>query len=214
MNILYLVRHAHPLVHPSTDPDAWPLSSNGLQSARAFRSAISWGHVGLIASSRSLKCRQTAELLARGTKLPVQTLAGLEELAAPWFDDPRTLHQEFAHYLLGHPSAGFESWDRAEHRFLQALREALRLAHPRQPVVVTHGRILTVGLRHFAPPPTIEDWSRLTFPDAVTIDWDSRSVLQWSLASMPRPSFGTYAGSRWSEKSATRKDGVRNDWSG
>jgi broad specificity phosphatase PhoE len=175
---IWWIRHALPRVDPSEPADTWPLSDAGREATKQLAHHIAWGEVAFIGASHEVKAQQTAAILADVGHVSWRIVAGLEELRAPWFDSPADLSAAFGSYLAFRSGSGFESWTMAAARIRSAAERALAEAHPKVPVLVSHGRILTVFFNEMlAEPFTVGDWKALKFPDICRFDTDAGRLL-------------------------------------
>ena len=175
---IWFVRHAEPTVHADIAPDLWPLTEGGRDAARDLGDHIRWPQVSFVAASREVKAQETAAILADVGHVPWRVFSGLEELAVPWFDRPKALETAFGRYLQNRSETGFEPWEKASARVIRAIHTILDPPRPKIPVVVTHGRILTV-LFHtaFHLPISVADWTSLQFPDFCRFDCHAGQVI-------------------------------------
>ena len=175
---IWWVRHAQSRVDPAAAPDTWPLTDVGREATKQLAHRIGWDQVAFIGSSHELKAQQTATVLAEVGQVPWLVVPGLEELRAPWFDSPTDLTAAFTGYLANRGGAGFESWTAAAERIRSAAEWALDEAHPKVPVLVSHGRILSVFFNEVSAEPFLAThWQRLRFPDLRRFDADAGRIL-------------------------------------
>lgn len=162
---LVLVRHARPLVDPTTDPAYWTLSDDGMDAARRLGSRLreSAARAPAVVVSTEPKAIATAESLECG---PVRTDERLGEVTRPWFDDDASFRAAVHAYLSGEQQPGWEPWDAATGRFDAAID-----AVPDGCIVVSHGTVMAawLGMRLEAVDP-VAFWRDLAFPDAWHVD--------------------------------------------
>jgi broad specificity phosphatase PhoE len=169
--MLYLVRHAMPIIEPAVDPSAWVLSQDGAAAARRLACALPGS--ALLVSSPEPKAWQTLD--PDGTR-EVQRDGRLGEVrrAEAFGDEFRQVRWS---YVSGSDRAGWE--DRAEvaRRFSAAVTQAAGCTRGRDLVIASHGMAMTVWLSHvvfLADPGGF--WQDLRFPDLLTVDQGQRAV--------------------------------------
>jgi 2,3-bisphosphoglycerate-dependent phosphoglycerate mutase len=159
--VLYLVRHCQAVgQHPQA-----PLSSAGLSQAHALADRLAGCGIERIVSSPFLRAVQSITPLAERLGLTIVTDARLREhLLSPtdlpdWRDALRASFED-----LDLCFEGGESGRAATNRVVAAVEEIG--AHPAcTTVVVTHGKLLTLQLRHFDPRVGFAEWQALRNPD-------------------------------------------------
>jgi 2,3-bisphosphoglycerate-dependent phosphoglycerate mutase len=125
-----------------------------------------------IISSTFLRARQSVVPLARRLNLEVQTDNRLvESLLTPGKADNwmEMLRQTFEDPELEFP--GGESSNQALIRAICVVDE-VRHSPRRAPLLMTHGRLLGVLLRHFNAGCSFEDWCKLTYPDLFRVTFE------------------------------------------
>ncbi len=159
---------------PSSDspPGHWPLSGQGLASARALRKRLPAG--ARLVSSTERKAWETladkADVVVRDDRFDEVSRAG-----EPWGGDFRRLRQL---YVSGVPHSGWEDPADAADRFQAGVEAALSGTCGGVDVVVaTHGMVLTTWLVSrglVARSEAAAFWSDLAFPDCLRVDPDGR----------------------------------------
>lgn len=174
--IIYAVRHCRAT---GQAPDA-PLTPEGEEEAIRLADHLAPLGVGYVVSSPWRRAVQSIEPLAARLALPIATDPRLVERALSggplddWQTALRTTFDDLDMVL-----DGGESSRAAQTRAVAAL-EAVR-AHPAPvAVVVTHGNLLALLLRHFDPTVGFETWQALTNPDIfrLTMAPDGRTTVQ------------------------------------
>lgn len=159
--IIYLVRHAQATGQAA---DA-PLTSEGIAQAEALAEFLSGVGIGQIVSSPFARALTTIKPLSLRLKMEIKSDERLIEAAlstidyADWLDKLRETFSDFALSF-----EGGESSRAATTRAIAALNDALVL-ETAPVVVVTHGRLLTLMLKHFDSRYGFEEWQHLTTPD-------------------------------------------------
>lgn len=164
--ILYLVRHCRAT---GQEPDA-PLTPEAHTEAERLAAALAPHAIDRIISSPFRRARDSIAPFAAQRGLSIETDARLvEQVLSPtpvpdWQD---TLRAGFADPDLALP--GGESARVAQARGIAVVQEVL--ARPgRGAVLVTHGALLTLLLRHFDPRVGYAEWARLSNPDLFRVE--------------------------------------------
>lgn len=176
MRLLYLIRHASPVIQPNSPAADWPLSERGIDEARELgETAASWGLNALYSSAES-KAQATALLLGEATGQTVRVVDGFEELR---FDHWIGNSDEFAdavRQIVEHPAMSFrgaESADAAAARFDRGLSIVEAGEFPA--AIVSHGRVLTAWLaKHLELEDPFALWRSMPMPGWAALDLDTR----------------------------------------
>jgi len=163
--IIYLVRHGQATGQAA---DA-PLTSEGIDQAEALAECLSGVGIGQIVSSPFARARTSIKPLSIRLQIEIKLDARLIEAALSTIDYPDWLDKlrgTFSDFELSF--AGGESSRAATDRAIAALNDAL-LLDTDPIVVVTHGRLLTLILKHFDSKYGFEEWQNLTTPDVFRI---------------------------------------------
>ena len=158
---LFLVRHCQ-----STGQEASaPLTAVGQAQAVLLADHLEMLGVDLLVSSPYTRAQQSIAPLAQRLGLPVESEARLAERvlsATPLVQWREAIRQTFVDLDLAWP--GGESSRTAMTRGRAAI-EALLVRPERALVVVTHGNLMTLILRSFAPQFGFQTWECLSNPD-------------------------------------------------
>lgn len=163
--IIYLVRH----VQATGQAAGAPLTSEGMEQAEALAEFLSGAGIGQIVSSPFARALTSIEPLSTRLKVEIKLDERLIEAAlstidySDWLDK---LRETFSDFEL--TFEGGESSRAATERAMAALDDAL-LLETAPTVVVTHGRLLTLILKHFDSKYGFEEWRKLTTPDVFRI---------------------------------------------
>jgi broad specificity phosphatase PhoE len=173
---VYLVRHAMPAVDPAADPATWPLSDQGRAAARDLAPILPAD--ALLQASDEPKAWQT---LAPGGERGVARDRRLGEVRRPekFSDDFRILRRR---YVSGEALPGWEPHRAVADRFAAAVADAVRTAGPRDVVLASPGKALTVwlaGTVGLADPAAF--WAGLRFPDLLRVDLAAGEVTRAGL---------------------------------
>jgi len=158
---LYLVRHCQSV---GPHPDA-PLSREGLVQANALTDRLTDLQIERIVSSLWARAIQSITPLAERLRLAIETDPRLTEQILSGADLPDwqgALRATFDDLDLRFE--GGESSRTAMQRVVAAVEE-IRTHVARVTAVVTHGKLLTLLLKHFDPRVGFADWQALTNPD-------------------------------------------------
>lgn len=161
--IMYLVRHAKAT---GQAPDA-PLTSEGIAQAEALAECLSGVGIGQIVSSPFARALQSIKPLSMRLNIEIKLDERLIEAAlstidySDWLDKLRATFSDFELSFEGGESSGA-----ATTRALAAINDALDTDPI---VVVTHGRLMTLILKHFNSKYGFEEWRNLTTPDVFRI---------------------------------------------
>jgi broad specificity phosphatase PhoE len=171
--MLYLVRHAMPVVDPAADPASWELGADGRAAARALAALLP--APGLLVASTEPKAWQT---LRTGWEREVLRDSGLcEANRREGFDDGfRDRHRR---YVSGEPMPGWEPQAAVARRFAAAVAHARQRAGDAHVVIGTHGMVMTIWLKGaigLGDPAAF--WDDLRFPDMLAVDLEGRTVLK------------------------------------
>jgi 2,3-bisphosphoglycerate-dependent phosphoglycerate mutase len=158
---IFLVRHAKT---EGQAPEA-PLAPDGLAQATALADLLEKVRIQQIISSPFTRAVQSIEPLAKRLGLGIKIDGRLKEANLStinypdWLDRLRTTFSDFELAF-----EGGESSRTASERGMAAISEVL-ITGENPAVVVTHGRLLTLILKHFDPKYGFDEWKTLTAPD-------------------------------------------------
>jgi 2,3-bisphosphoglycerate-dependent phosphoglycerate mutase len=163
--IIYLVRHGRATGQAA---DA-PLTSEGVDQAEALAESLSGVGISRIVSSPFARAFKSIEPLSIRLNIEIKLDERLIEAAlstidySDWRDKLRETFSDFELVF-----EGGESSRAATERAIAALNDAILL--DTGPVaVVTHGRLLTLILKHFDSKYGFEEWQDLATPDVFRI---------------------------------------------
>ena len=159
--IIYLVRHCQATGQAA---DA-PLTSAGIEQAEALAEFLSGAKIGRIVSSPFARALRSIKPLSIQLNIEIESDQRLIEAAlstidySDWLDK---LRRTFSDFELSFE--GGESSRAATTRALAVVNDAL-LSETNAIAVVTHGRLLTLILKHFDSKFGFAEWQKLTTPD-------------------------------------------------
>jgi len=165
MNQLYFVRHC---TATGQSPDA-PLTSAGEEQAERLAAFLMGRKIGCIISSPFRRALQSIEPFARRAHLHVHVDIRLAERVlsttylANWMD---CLKDTFTDFDLVYE--GGESSRAAMERGVATIEDVLH-SDEQPAVIVTHGNLMTLLLKHFDRCFGFEQWNSLTNPDVFLI---------------------------------------------
>jgi 2,3-bisphosphoglycerate-dependent phosphoglycerate mutase len=168
---IYLVRHAQAAGQAA---DA-PLTSEGMARAEALAEFLSGFEIARIVSSPFERARQTIGPLSRRLDLEINLDDRLVEAVLSTTDHPDWLDK--LRETFSDPELAFdggESSRTATRRAIAAIHDALS-ADTDSTAVITHGRLLTLVLKHFDPAYGFDHWQALTTPDAFRVTLTEKS---------------------------------------
>ncbi|MET0622481.1 MAG: histidine phosphatase family protein [Pyrinomonadaceae bacterium] len=163
--IIYLVRHAKATGQAA---DA-PLTCEGIDQAEALSEFLLGAGIGQIVSSPFVRALRSIKPLSIRLNIEIKLDERLIEAAlstidySDWLDKLRGTFSD-----LELSFEGGESSQAATERAIAAINDAL-LLDTAPTVVVTHGRLLTLMLKHFDSKYGFEEWRNLTTPDVFRI---------------------------------------------
>jgi 2,3-bisphosphoglycerate-dependent phosphoglycerate mutase len=158
---LFLVRHGKA---EGQEPEA-PLTPDGLAHALKLADLLEKAQVHQIVSSPFTRALQSIEPLAKRLGLGIKTderliEANLSTINYPdWLDRLRTTFSDFELAFEGGESSRI-----ASERGIAAISDAL-ISSEDPTVIVTHGRLMTLILKHFDSKYGFDEWKNLTAPD-------------------------------------------------
>ena len=163
--ILYLVRHCETT---GQGADA-PLTAKGIDDAEALAEFLSAAQIGQIVSSPFIRALKSIYPLSISLNIEIKSDERLIEAAlskngcSDWIDK---LKETFLDFELCFEEG--ESSRTATARAVAAVNDAL-LSDKDSIVMVTHGRLLTLILKHFDSKYGFQEWQNLTTPDVFRI---------------------------------------------
>jgi len=172
MKTIYLVRHCSA---EGQAPEA-ALTEKGREQAKLLADFFEGIEIEQIISSPFLRARQSIEPLAARRGLSVKTDSRLEERVLAEEDMPdwmERLEESFADMELCLP--GGESSRTAMERGSRVINEVLS-SDVSLSLIVTHGCLMTLLLKHFNPDFGFKDWQHLSNPDVFSIQIDGNKA--------------------------------------
>ncbi|MBI1744813.1 histidine phosphatase family protein [Candidatus Acetothermia bacterium] len=170
MKYLYLVRHCK---SESQHPGA-PLTLEGRAQAEALADFFMDKKIERVVSSPYARAQQSIEPFARRLGLKIELDEHLVEhrLSAKdlpdWMDKLRQSFDDLEVVF-----EGGESSRAAMERSVSSISDILR-HEARSTLIVTHGKLMTLLLKHFDDRFGFEDWEKLTNPDVFLVKIEGR----------------------------------------
>jgi 2,3-bisphosphoglycerate-dependent phosphoglycerate mutase len=163
--VIYLVRHCQAVGQAA---DA-PLTSEGMKQAQVLAEFLSGNQIGRIVSSPFLRALYSIKPLSSRLNIEIETDERLIEAVlskidySDWLDK---LQRTFSDFELCFE--GGESSRAATRRGMAAVNDAL-LSEKDSVAIVTHGRLLTLILKHYDSKVGFAEWQKLTTPDVFRV---------------------------------------------
>ena len=169
---IYLVRHCKA---EGQEPDA-TLSPIGFEQSKKLGGFFSNIEVDQLISSPFLRAVQSAEYISKNKQLHIKIDQRLSErmlstASLPdWLDKLRLTYDD-----LDLVYEGGESSREATNRILQVVEEVIQSGN-RNTILVAHGGILSLLLKHYDGNFGFEPWKKMTNPDVYQITYNNESV--------------------------------------
>lgn len=170
MKTIFLIRHCQA---EGQQPEA-PLTLQGTIQAAALNSFFTELTAGQIISSPFKRAIDSVQPLADRMNLSIKTDARLSErvLSTDHLPDwQKKLRMTFEDESL--TFKGGESSREAAGRILEVIHE---LPEDENTIIVTHGNLLSLLLKHYNPDFGYDDWSRLSNPDVYALEGTGRNM--------------------------------------
>ena len=171
--LLFLVRHARPLVDPDVPSSEWGLSAEGVAGAERLANRMVGAEISvdLVVASVERKARETGVIIADRLGCQFQTGHDLHEHRRPWAGSQDEFRAQTEAFFRSDQTAG------PTDRFDRAL-SALHKAHAGQRlIVVTHGTVMSLHLARHYRVDAWTTWQRLGMPAYVAVDRKTKTLL-------------------------------------
>lgn len=172
MKKVYLIRHCEAEGQPSEAP----LTENGFKQANHLSDLFSEVPIDRIISSPYMRAVQSIEPLAKRINIEIETNEQLTERIVStnnlpdWFDKLRATFDD-----LELKFEGGESSNEAMKRIVEVVENVFDSA-PQNTIIVTHGNLLSLLLKHYNNNFGFEDWQRLRNPDVFFLKKENNRV--------------------------------------
>lgn len=166
--VVYLVRHAHPVMPgtPGYSEDDRPLSERGVAEAVKLVDQFERVRINKIYSSPYLRARQTIAPLAQRLKMEIDTIEDLRErmLSAEALADWRE-HLQRSWKDFDYAPQGGESSRIAQQRVMRVLdRIRARHAEGETLIAASHGNLIALALNALDPTVDFDFWEAIPTP--------------------------------------------------
>lgn len=173
---IVLVRHAKPVISSEGPAHTWPLDPSAFGSIARLSGPLRALGVDAVVASPEAKARETGRIIAAELEIPFSTEIELREQGGgqvPWIESAEAFRAAVAEHFARADEIvlGSESSRMAVERFENAVSRSC-MDH-RNPVLVTHGRIMCGYMASILNLDPMEIWPTLSMPDALAIDLDT-----------------------------------------
>jgi broad specificity phosphatase PhoE len=176
-----LIKHARPQVDECLPSDQWRLSDEGREASVRLGEQLRDRGIARVVSSTEPKAFETAQIIARGLGVGVESAPGLHEhdrsnvpvmptrqfisMIALFFNQRRRL-------VLGKETA-----HQAHERFEKAVAAALQAAPDQPAAIVAHGTVLALYAAARCDRDPFELWRSMQLPSYFVVDLDRHAVI-------------------------------------
>jgi broad specificity phosphatase PhoE len=166
---LILVKHALPDIVAGVRASEWHLSDKGRRRCLPLAERLAAYQPTVVISSEEPKAVETGQIVAERLGLPCETTPGLHEHERPTIGFLGT-HEQFvaqAVRLFEHPGElvfGSETADQAHARFAAAVAAVLAQHPDGNPVIVSHGTVITLLIARANGLDPVPFWKSLGLP--------------------------------------------------
>lgn len=168
-----LIRHAEPVTAGDTPGTQRPLTLEGRNHARELgKQLCGRSFPTVVLTSPERRASETAALVF--PSVVAATRDELSEVKRPWYAEADEHANALAGYLRGDAVEGWEPQGDVIARISRLTPDFRSSEHP---VLVSHGVLLTIWLRHQVRlDDPVSFWSNLRMPDAWEFDFQSKSI--------------------------------------
>lgn len=190
--VLWLIRHAAPLMDPDRPASVWTLTERGRREAEALAERLSRRPPGIFLSSPEPKAVETAMIAAAALGREVRIVDGLGEHAretVPFFDDLARFEAGVRESLTEPDRLVFgeETADEAYRRFVAALEEALAGIASGDVAVVAHGTVIALTVARANGLDPWSEWRGIETAAAIPVSLPGFELLEPRRASAQAP---------------------------
>lgn len=182
MSFLILVRHTAVSPNPNIPAAEWPVSPTGRQTARVFSKKIKPYQPAAIFTSSQPKAYETGAIIAAELNLEVKSVQNIQEhdrRNVPFFENKAAFEAKVSaffdqpHQLV----FGNETAVQALTRFQQAIDTLLTQFPTETIIVVTHGTVMSLFVKHHNPEVDLMTfWRELALPDMIVLQRPSLNI--------------------------------------
>lgn len=169
---IYIVRHCAAQGQPSESP----LTEQGLIQAKQLGDFLIHAKIERIISSPFLRAIQSVEPVSKRTSCHIENDERLSERILSKLDLPdwyEKLRATFDDMEL--TFEGGESSQEAMNRIVNVVEEVLE-SGAKETVIVSHGNIIALLLKHYNPDFNFECWKKLSNPDVFLLTYEESEV--------------------------------------
>lgn len=187
MQTLILVKHSLPDIDPTVPAKEWHLSEEGRVRSQILAEKLVQYDLDVIVSSIEPKAIETAEIVARFLKIPVEIVEGLHEHARSnvGFLEKERFEQSIGSFF-SQPTElifGEETADKAHDRFSKAVYGLSDLFPQGNMALMTHGTVLSLFVSRIAALEPFDLWKHLGLPSWILLSRPDFGVVEicWSV---------------------------------
>ena len=169
---IYIVRHCEAQGQPSESP----LTEKGFAQAETLSDFLLNTKIDRIISSPFLRAIQSVEPLSKGTNIEIELDERLTERLLSTLDLPdwpEKLKETFDNLEL--KFEGGESSKEAMYRIVSVVEEIFQ-CEAKNTVIVTHGNLMSLLLKHYDHSFGFDSWKRLSNPDVFVLSNSNNEV--------------------------------------
>ena len=182
MRKLILIKHAKPLVDPAKRSELWTLSEEGREQAKLLAPLVAPLAPAIVASSEEPKALETAQILASGLGISVESMPDLHEHDRS--NVPHMRSGEFISHVevfFRKPTErvlGRETATEALGRFENAIDDVLA-KHPEGNIaIVSHGTVIALFIEHHSDRNGFAIWREMSLPSFAVFELPEMRLLE------------------------------------
>ena len=187
MQTLILVKHSLPDIDPTVPAKEWHLSEEGRVRSQILAEKLVQYDLDVIVSSIEPKAIETAEIVVRFLKIPVEIVEGLHEHARSnvGFLEKERFEQSIGSFF-SQPTElifGEETADKAHDRFSKAVYGLSAIFPQGNMALMTHGTVLSLFVSRIAALEPFDLWKHLGLPSWILLSRPDFGVVEicWSV---------------------------------
>ncbi len=179
---LYLFRHSQTIFEPEIPSPNWVLSEEGIGKVKSLSLDSKIMNLDIFYSSLQNKALETAVLLAKPNRTPINTHAGLAELSSitkafiPNYDE--SVHDLYAGKIEKINNG--ESLKEGLDRFNKTIEEIVSIEIKSEHIgIVAHGSILSLFASQYSDLNAYELHQMIQMPDMAILNWDTKLFIDF-----------------------------------
>ena len=182
MKPLILVKHSLPEVEENVPAREWSLSAEGCERAQRLAEILKPYRPEVILSSTEPKARETAKILGESLRLNFEVVDGLHEhdrSNSPYYSKEK--FQALVQELFKNPEAlifGTETASEALKRFCDSVGSVQERYQDSAVLIVAHGTVISLYTSWLTGCDGYSLWQDLGLPSFVTLDLQSKTLLE------------------------------------